>query len=187
MPVEYLPEQDQLEFPRYYAWSWPEHPSGMSDTDARLRVFRASAEPFSSGVRTGEVTSDLARAYGDLLADGRASIQRDRASGDSLPRNEYGMPLSLPQQIGADVAERNQSWGPTVYRSLTAEQTDLGARVPTVWGAADSAGAAVWLPVDANSPDAFAAGRVDMMPDRGRSLIEVVGHVHLTHEERDAA
>ena len=132
MPVEYHREQDQLEFPRYYAWSWPEHPVEMSDTDARLRVFRANAEPFSSGVRTHDLPSDLALAYGDLLADGRASIQQARASGDSLPRNEYGMPLSLPQEIAADVAEQNQSWGPTVYRPLSAEQSDLAARVPTV-------------------------------------------------------
>ena len=59
--------------------------------------------------------------------------------------------------------------------------------MPTDWGTADSAGAAVWLPVDGKSPDAFAAGRVDMMPDRGRSLIEVVGYVNRTPEDRDLA
>ena len=152
-----------------------------------MRVFRASAEPFSSGVVTDHVTSDLGLAYGDLLADGRASIQKARESGDSLPRTEYGMPLSLQRQIAAAVAERHQSWGPTTYRALTAEQADLGSRVPTDWGTADSAGAAVWLPVDGKALDAFAAGRVDLMPDRGRSLVDVVGYVSRSPEDRDLA
>ena len=185
MPLQFNAAADQLEFARYYAWSWPDDAPDMSDTEARLRVPRASAGGPSSSISTPMNGDGLAQYYGQLLADGRAQIQQSHLHGDRLPRTAKGAPLTIEEQIAADVAEKRLGVEPRVYQHLGNEHAAVGADLLPRWGTSDPTTSAVWLP-DPGHKSAFLAAPVGKQSDAGDVLRSVHGYGAMTPEQRDA-
>ena len=95
MPAVINERADRVELPAYYEWSWPDHPERMTDSDARMRCPRNLAEGRAPDAPLRE--EDLAKAYGELLADGAARIQQQTYTGDNLPRTTDGNLLEVKQ------------------------------------------------------------------------------------------
>ena len=185
MPLQLNAAADQLEFARYYAWSWPDDAPDMSDTEARLRVPRESAGTPATGVSTPMNGDGLGEYYGQLLAGGRAQIQQSHDHGDRLPRTAKGAPLTIEEQIGADVAEKRLGVGPRVYRQLGQEHAAVGADMLPRWGTSDPTTGATWLP-DPGHKSAYLAAPVGRQSEAGDVLRSVHGYGAMSTEQRDA-
>ncbi len=57
----------------YQDWSWPDHDADVTDAEARMRMPRSLRENTPDHVAMDDV--ELARAYGRLLAAGKARVQ----------------------------------------------------------------------------------------------------------------
>ncbi len=115
MPTVVNRKTNTLEVVGSTEWSWPDHPTGMSDAEARMRMPRAKAEtgPRSEQARIDE--RSLAAKYGELLEAGHARVQQTTHGGDNLPRNVDGHLLSVRQELAADLVEHKAGWPPEVY------------------------------------------------------------------------
>ena len=145
MPAVVNDRTNSIDLPAFYEWSWPDHPEGMSDADARMRVPRHLSE--TGAARTTLSHEDLAHAYGSLLEDGGARIQQPRTRGDNLPRETYGSLLGVEQQMAMEIAENaNRSTMPGVYATAPLGQMREPGPVEERWGAMDWRKLAAWAP-----------------------------------------
>ena len=140
-----------------HEWSWPDHPAGMSHAEARIRVPRFGGVPQTAERSLRELReTDLAVACGRLLQRGDSGLQQTTVSGDVLPRHTTGRPLSVRQQLAADLAERNAGWDPEVYDLGRAVVSDHGTPPPQRWGATNAQALATWVPAPGPPADARA-------------------------------
>ena len=157
MPPVVNEQTNSVELPSYLEWSWPDHPESMSDTDARMRCARGLAErPTPDAPLQG---TELAVAYGELLAEGKARIQQATYTGDNLPRDTYGGLLEVKQQMAADIAERRNGLGPGVYDTSPVYASREPGPLPNRYGAVDHAQLATWLPSEERPDIAIKAVR----------------------------
>ena len=137
-------QTDRVELPSSYEWSWPAHPTGMGNAEARMRYPRLLREYPTA--ETPIKDADLASAYGRLLTDGKARIQENRETGDNLPRDTGGHLLEIRQQMAAEIAEVRNGLEPGVYATQPLDATREPGPVPNHYGALDGRRLATWLP-----------------------------------------
>ena len=147
MPAVLVRSTGQIELRTDIEWSWPDHPKGMDDTEARIRVSRASGTSGSSALATDNLPEEhLAIRYGRLLERGEAGIQASLPAGDHLPRAVHGSLLSIKQQVAADLTEQRFALPPGVYDLMGSVVDEVGAHPPRSWGALNDQSLATWLP-----------------------------------------
>ena len=144
MPAVVNQETDRVELPSQYEWSWPDHPASMSDSDARMRCPRGMRE--ASAVDAPLNDTDLAVAYGELLAEGAARIQQKTYTGDNLPRDIHGGLLEVRQQMAAEIAERRNGLEPGAYTTDRTRGMREPGPIPNRYGATDGRQLATWVP-----------------------------------------
>ena len=150
MPAVVNQQTDRVERPSQYEWSWPDHPAGMSDSDARMRYPRGMRE--GSAVDAPLKDTDLAVAYGELLADGAAHIQQKTYTGDNLPRDSFGSLLEVRQQMAAEIAERRNGLEPGAYTTDRTRGMREPGPIASRYGATDGRQLATWVP-SSEKPD----------------------------------
>ena len=150
MPAVVNQQTDRVELPSQYEWSWPDHPAGMSDSDARMRYPRGMRE--GSAVDAPLKDTDLAVGYGELLADGAARIQQKTYTGDNLPRDSFGSLLEVRQQMAAEIAERRNGLEPGAYTTDRTQGMREPGPIRSRYGATDGRQLATWVP-SSEKPD----------------------------------
>ena len=159
MPPVVNQQTDRVELPSQYEWSWPDHPEGMSDSDARMRYPRGVRE--GSAMDAPLKDTDLAVAYGELLADGAARIQQKTYTGDNLPRDTFGSLLEVRQQMAAEIAERRNGLEPGAYTTDRTRGRREPGPIATRYGATDGRQLATWVPSKQKPDRAIKAIRGD--------------------------
>ena len=157
MPTVVNERTNRVELPNYYEWSWPDHPAEMTDTDARIRCARGLTEGATPDAPLKE--TDLAKAYGKLLADEEARIQRRTHTGDNLPRDKHGALLEVKQQMAAEIAERRNALKPGAYETAPVFASREPGPLPNRYGAVDGRELATWLPSEERPDRAIKAVR----------------------------
>ena len=157
MPTVVNERTNRVELPNYYEWSWPDHPAEMTDTDARMRCARGLTEGATPDAPLKE--TDLAKAYGKLLADEEARIQRRTHTGDNLPRDKHGALLEVKQQMAAEIAERRNALKPGAYETAPVFASREPGPLPNRYGAIDGRELATWLPSEERPDRAIKAVR----------------------------
>ena len=157
MPAVVNEQTNSVELPSYYEWSWPDHPQSMTDTDARMRCARGLTEGPAPDAPLND--TDLAVAYGKLLAEGKSRLQQATYTGDNLPRDTHGSPLEVKQQMAAEVAERRNGLLPGVYDTAPTFASRKPEPVPNRYGAVDGMQLATWLPSEEKPGTAIKAVR----------------------------
>ena len=147
MPAVVVRSTGEIELRTDIEWSWPDHPEGMDDTEARIRVSRSSDTSVSSGLATNNLSEErFALRYGRLLECGGAGIQASVPAGDHLPRAVDGSLLSVKQQLAADLTEQRFALPPGVYDLKGSVVDEVGIHPPHSWGALNVESIATWLP-----------------------------------------
>ena len=175
MPAVVNDQTDSVELASYYEWSWPDHPQSMTDTDARMRCSRHLAEGPAPDAPLKE--TDLAVAYGKLLADGEARIQRKSYSGDNLPRDSYGALLEVKQQMAAEIAEGRNGLGPGAYETAPVFSSREPGPLPNRYGAVDGRELATWLPSEQKPGTAIRAVRCNDAAQTSLSAVHIASCV----------
>ena len=157
MPAVVNEQTNSVELPSYYEWSWPDHPQSMTDTDARMRCARGLTEGPAPDAPLND--TDLAVAYGKLLAEGKSRLQQATYTGDNLPRDTHGSLLEVKQQMAAEVAERRNGLLPGVYDTTPTFASRKPEPVPNRYGAVDGIKLATWMPSEEKPGTAIKAVR----------------------------
>ena len=180
MPTVVNERANRVELPAYYEWSWPDHPADMSDSDARMRRPRNLSEHGTAHTPLDD--ADLAVAYGELLADGKAEVQHTRSSGDNLPRETHGMLLEVKQQMAIEIAEAHNRLDVGVYTTAPRGEIDEPGPVPERWGAVDEHELATWVPSETTPKTAI---KVTRLNDAARTSVHTRGIASWTGIDTD--
>ena len=148
---------DPVEVPRYYEWSWPDHPREMNGSEARVRTPRGGQS--DGGVDAPLTQTELAEAYGKLLAKGGGRIQQRTLTGDNLPRDTWGSLLEVKQQMAAEIAERRNNLEPGVYATQPIGEIHEPEAIPNEYGAVDGRQLATLVPSQQSADRAIRAIR----------------------------
>ena len=153
MPTVVNRKTHELEVVGCCEWSWPDHPQGMSDAEARIRVERSDPRigPATEHGRIDERT--LASRYGELLEAGETRVQQTTHRGDNLPRTVEGQLLGIKQEIATDVAETRHNWPAEVYDTRREVVKYPGPTPAADWGAANRDGMSTWVPLNDRAED----------------------------------